>query len=103
MALWVILVIQDQGATQDPKDQRVIKEGKDSAFLDQEDPLETEVIQGEEVPEVEEVNVVLKERLGAKACRESLVNQVSRVIQEREDQEESQVLMESPGQWVTLD
>lgn len=103
MALWVILGIKGKGATRDPKDQKVIKEGKDSAFLDQEDPQEKRVIQAGRAPEVEEVNVGLKERLETKERPESLVNQVNQVIQEREDLEESRALTESQAQWVILE
>lgn len=59
--------------------------------------------QAEKVPEEEEANVVLKESLEQKGKSETLMKKVNRVIQDREDEEGTQVLKEALGIWVILD
>lgn len=59
--------------------------------------------QAERVPEEEEANVVLEEKMEPKEKSEKKVNQVNRVIQGREDLEGTLVLKETLGQWVILD
>ncbi|KAG7227480.1 hypothetical protein INR49_005294, partial [Caranx melampygus] len=83
----------DQGATLDLLDLGETREDKDSAILDREDPLETEVIRAEEDRGGAEVTVVPKESLETKDHQENLGTQVHQVSQETEDSEENVELM----------
>lgn len=95
-----ILEILDQEETQDFLDPRETKEDRDSAILDQEDPLETEAIQAGEDPGAAEVTVAPKEGPETKDNQESSGIQVSQVSQEREAPKETLELMGGQGQWV---
>lgn len=59
--------------------------------------------QAKKVPEEEEANVVGKESLEPKGILEGKVNQVHRVIQDREDHQGTQVPKEALGTRVILD